>query len=154
MQLSSCYLFQGLSEAQLNQIISIGEETKILKDHWLYRENEPAEHIFILKDGAVELITKVDDVAELPIAIKRESGSCFGTAALVPPHVYSLSARGLEDGSLLSLKNADLQNLIRQDPEFGRIILTNLAQYFLDRLKETRKELEIHFKTLFKSTHQ
>lgn len=153
MQLSSCYLFRGLSEAQLNQIISIGRETKVLKGHWLYRENEPAEHMFILKDGAVELITTVDDVVELPITIKREPGICFGTAALVPPHVYSLSARGMEDGSLLSINRADLQNLIQQDPEFGRIILTNLAQYFLDRLKETRKELEIHFKTLFKSTH-
>ncbi len=154
MQFSSCYLFQGLSEAQLNQIITIGREIKILKDRWLYRENEPAKHMFILINGAVELITIVDEVVELPIAIKREPGSCFGTAALVPPHLYSLSARGVEEGSLLSLRIADLQGLIRQDPEFGRIILTNLALHFLDRLKETRQELKIHFKTLFKSTHQ
>jgi CRP-like cAMP-binding protein len=153
VRLSSCYLFHGLSEAQLNQIISIGRETKILKGHWLDRENEAADHILILKDGAVELIATVDDVFELPIAIKREPDMCFGTAALVLPHVYSLSARVLEDGSLLSIKKADLQNFIQQDPESARIILTNPAQYFLDRLKETRKELKIHFKTIFKSTH-
>jgi CRP-like cAMP-binding protein len=153
MQLSSCYLFQGLSESALNQIIVIGGEIPILKDQWLYRENEPAEHMYILKKGAVELITTVDDVVELPTSIIRQAGSCFGTAALVSPHVYSLSARGAEDGSLLAIKRADLQKLIHEDRELGFTILTNLAQHFLERLQETRQELKIHFKTLFKSMH-
>jgi signal-transduction protein with cAMP-binding, CBS, and nucleotidyltransferase domain len=87
MQFSSCYLFQGLSESELNQVIAIGGEIPIIRDQWLYRENSPAEHIFILENGAVELITTVDDVVELPTAIKRQAGSCFGIAALVPPHL-------------------------------------------------------------------
>jgi hypothetical protein len=33
------------------------------------------------------------------------------------------------------------------------VILANLAKHFLDRLKETRQELKIHFKTIFKSMH-
>ena len=152
MQLSSCYLFQGLSKSQLNHLTTIGNETRINKDQWLFREGESAEQMFVLKDGAVELLTAVDEV-ELPIAIIRKPGNCFGTSTMVPPHQYSLSARSVEDGQLLVIPKTDLENLIKQDHELGRVILVNLAKHFLDRLKETRQELKIHFKTIFKSMH-
>jgi CRP-like cAMP-binding protein len=153
MQLSSCYLFRGLSESNLKQIIALGQEIPIIKGQWLYRENEPAEHMFILKSGAVEHITIVNDVVELPTSIKRQPGNCFGTAALVPPHLYSLSARGAEDGTLLAINRTNLQKLIHEKQEIGLTIQTNLARHFLERLLETRQELKIHFKTLFKSVH-
>jgi CRP/FNR family transcriptional regulator len=153
MQLSSCYLFEGLSETQLNSIITIGNETRIQKGQWLFREGEDAQQMFILKAGAVELLTTVENDIELPITIVRKPGNCFGTSTLVPPHTYSLSARGAEDGALLVLKKTDLENLIKADYELGHPILINLARHFLERLKETRQEIRIHFKTIFKSMH-
>ena len=152
MQLSSCYLFKGLSESQLNKLFAISKETGIKKDQWLFREGEAAGQMFIVKEGAVELLTAVDEV-ELPIAIIRKAGNCFGTSTMVPPYQYSLSARSVEDGKLLTIQKTDLENLIQQDHELGRVILVNLAKHFLDRLKETRQELKIHFKTIFKSMH-
>lgn len=153
MQLSSCYLFNGLSETQLDNLIAIGNETRIQKGQWLFREDEDAQQMFVLKAGAVELLTTVEDDIELPITILREPGNCFGTSTLVPPHKYSLSARGVEGGTLLTLKKADLDKLIKADYELGHAILTNLAKHFLDRLKETRQEIRIHFKTIFRSMH-
>ncbi|MDX1708434.1 MAG: hypothetical protein R3274_07530, partial [Desulfobacterales bacterium] len=94
----------------------------------------------------------VDEV-ELPINIVRIQGQCFGTSTMVPPHQYSLSARCAEDGTLLRIKKTDLEQLIKSDVELGHAILANLAKHFLDRLKETRRELKIHFKTIFKSMH-
>jgi CRP-like cAMP-binding protein len=152
MQLSSCYLFQGLSDSQLDNLITIGIETSIQKGQWLYREEEDLQQIFILEQGAVELLTTVDAI-ELPITILRSAGDCCGTSALVAPYKYSLSARGVEDGALLAIKRVDLETLIKQDNELGCIVLGNLAQHFLDRLKETRQELKIHFKTILKSMH-
>jgi CRP-like cAMP-binding protein len=143
MQLSLCYLFQGLSKTQLDSLsqIAFGQKIQFQKGQWLFHENRPAEHIFILENGAVELVTTVDDAVELPITIKRLPGSCFGTPALVPPHL------------LLAIKQADLQNLIDKDRELGFAIMNNLAKHLLERLKETRQELKIHFKILFKSVH-
>jgi hypothetical protein len=71
----------------------------------------------------------------------------------VAPYKYSLSARGVEDGSLLAMQRVDLETLIKQDHELGGIVQANLAKHFLERLKETRQELKIHFKTIFKSMH-
>jgi CRP/FNR family cyclic AMP-dependent transcriptional regulator len=153
MQLSSCYLFQGLSESQFNRLIDIGSEQHIQKGQWIFRENEAADQMFVLKDGAIELLTTVNDAVELPITIVRSPGNCFGTSTLVHPHQYSLSARAIEDSTLLAIQKVDLEKLIKQDHELGYVILTNCARHFLDRLKETRQELKIHFKTIFKSMH-
>ena len=153
MQLSSCYLFKDLSEAQLDGLIAIGNETQVQKGQWLFREDEAAEQMFVLKDGAVELLTTLENNVELPITIVRTPGNCFGTSTMVPPHTYSLSARCVEDGTLITIKKADLEKIIKQDQEVGYTILTNLAIHFLDRLKETRQEIRIHFKTIFKSMH-
>ena len=118
MQLSSCYLFQGLSESQLSQIRTIGSEASIKAGQWLFHEGDAAEQMYVLKNGAVELLTTVDEV-ELPITIVRKPGNCFGTSTLVPPHQYSLSARCAEDGLLLSMQKTDLEQLIKSDLEMG-----------------------------------
>ena len=151
--LATCYLFEGISESQLQHLLAITEETQIRKDQWLFQEGQEAKEFFVIKEGTVELLTKVDDEFELPIAMLRDPGSCFGVSALTAPHVYSLSARCAEQGSLVVIQRAELEKLIQKDRELGYIIMTNWAEQLLNRLKETRQELKIHFKNLFKSMH-
>ena len=151
MQLPSCYLFQGLSEIQKDRIAAITLEKDIQKGEWLFQEDQEATSIFILRKGAVELVTRVNDTIEIPITIIRPAGGCFGVGALVEPYRYSLSARCAGDSTLLIINQADIQNLIRTDSDLGCTIMTNLAQKLLDRLKETRQESKIHINTLIKS---
>jgi len=151
--LSSCYLFKGLSESQLLRLSAITKEEQVGKGHFLMHEGQKAEALFVVKEGAVELLTTVNDDFELPIAILRKPGDYTGISSLVPPYEYSLSARCAEDGTLFVIQKADLKHLMQKDHELGCTIMKNLAQHFLDRLKETRQELKIHFKTLFKSSH-
>jgi CRP/FNR family cyclic AMP-dependent transcriptional regulator len=152
--LSSCYIFKGLPESQLLRLSAITKEEQVQKGHFLMHEGQKAEALFVLKEGAVELLTTVNDDFELPIAILRNPGDCTGTSSLVPPYEYSLSARCAEDGKILIIKQTELKKLMLEDHELGCTIMKNLAQYLLDRLKETRHELKIHFKKLFKSSHQ
>jgi CRP-like cAMP-binding protein len=154
---SSCYLFKGLSESQIQRLLEITQEVRAQKGQFLMNEGQEAEALFILKQGAVELLTKVNDDLvdydfELPIAILRNTGDCTGTSSLLEPHIYSLSGRCFEDSQLRVIKYADLKQLVLADQELGCTLMKNLAQHLLDRLKETRQELKIHFKTLFKSS--
>jgi len=121
-------------------------------------EGKKAEELFVLKQGAVELLTRVNDDLvnenfELHLAILRNPGDCTGTSSLLEPYIYSLSARCFEDSELRVIKHTDLKHLMLADHELGCTLMKNLAQHLLDRLKETRQELKIHFKTLFKSSH-
>jgi CRP-like cAMP-binding protein len=139
--LSSCYLFKGLSESQLLRLSEITKEEHVKKGHFLMHEGQMAEVLFVLKEGAVELLTTVNEDFELPIAILRNPGDCSGTSSLVSPYEYSLSARCAEDGTLFVIQQADLKHLMLEDHELGCTIMKNLAQHLLERLKETRQEL-------------
>jgi CRP/FNR family transcriptional regulator len=137
----------------LQRLNDTARENNVSKGHWLFQEGNSADRLYVLKSGAVEMSTKVNDVFELPVSIIRSAGRCFGTSSLVPPHQYSLSARCAEDALLLEIQREDLQQLIQEDNGLGYTIMANLAQHWLGRLKETRQELKIHFKTLFQSMH-
>lgn len=126
------------------------EEIAVKKGEHLFHEGEAAEQLYCLKQGAVEMMTAIDDHIELPITIFRSEGSHFGTSSLVPPYIYSLSARSYVDSVLMVIQRRRLMEQTKRDPEIGFIIMSNLAKTFLDRLKETRQEVKIHFKTLFK----
>ena len=152
MELCSCFLFKGLTEGQKNRVTSVIRETSMNSGQRIFTEGDEALALYILKEGAVELITIVENSFEMPVAILRNPGDCFGTPALVKPHIYSLSARCVEKGYLFTVNQSDLQEQIENDPTFGYIIMANLAGHFLERLKESRQELKVHFKTLLRFT--
>ena len=151
MLLENCHLFSGLSSSRLDRIRALAEEKSVTKGALLYREEATAESIFLLKKGAVELWSQMDERIELPVTIVREGGRCFGTAALVAPYRYTLTAKCAEDALLLAIPAEGLFQLMEEDPELGRVVMGNLASHFLSRLKESREELKIHFRTLFRS---
>ena len=99
----------------------------------------------------MELLTTIDAEIELPIAMLRKPGKIFGAGVLVPPNQYALTARCAETGTLLTIERTVLQKLLSEDRDIGFLVMTNLAEHFLGKLKESRQELKIHFNTLLKS---
>ena len=151
MPLNSCYLFQGLAQSQIERIVAITREQQFQKGQWLFHEGQEAKHLYLVKDGAVELVIKVEDTIEIPIAIIRPDNGCLGIGALVEPYLYSLSARCLDDSTLLVIPKTQLHELMHNDSELHCAMMTNLAKKLLDRLKETRQEVKIHFMNLVRS---
>ena len=151
MQLPTCYLFQNLSAPQIDSLAAITVEEQFQKGKWLFYKDQKADKIYLVKTGAVELLIKVQDTIEIPIAIMRPDNGCVGIGALVEPFRYTLSARCADDSTLLAMKREDLQALMCKDHELGCTIMKNLAQKLLVRLTETRKEMKIHFLNLVRS---
>ena len=151
MPLSSCYLFRRLSGPQLESVLAVSREKKIKKGQWLFREDQEARYFYLIQKGAVELLTVVDKHIEIPISMVRTKNGCIGIGSLVPPFRYSLSARAAHDSNLLVFKRADLEALRRSDPGLVCIMMNNLAQKLMERLRESRQELKIHFMNLVRS---
>lgn len=152
MDSSLSYLFNGLDASQTKEVMATGNQIPMKKGQQLFKEGQKADGVYILRSGAVELMTTVEKDFDLPISILREPGDVFGTSALVPPFQYSLSARCVEEGVLFCMETSALRKLAAEDRDIGCQMMTNLAAHFLDRLKETRQEVKIHFKTLLSST--
>jgi len=153
MHFKSCHLFQELSELQASRLLEISIRMPIEKDQWLFREGDEAGVFYVLEKGAVELFTLVNDKFELPIAMLNISGSAFGLAALVQPFTYNVSARCAEAGEVFEIERIALEGLVRDDHQLGCTIMSNLARHLFNRLRETRRELKVHFKSLFLLTH-
>ena len=151
MPLNSCFLFQGLSQSQIERIAAITQEQQFQKDQWLFYEGQEAKHLYLVKDGAVELVFKVEAAIEIPIAIIRPANGSLGVGALIEPYRYSLSGRCLDDSTLSVIARTQLHELMDDDSELRCIIMTNLAKKLLNRLKETRQEVKIHFMNLVRS---
>jgi CRP/FNR family cyclic AMP-dependent transcriptional regulator len=151
MPLNSCFLFTGLSQSQIERIAAITQEQQFQKDQWLFHEGQEAKHLYLVKDGAVELVIKVEDTIEIPIAIIRPDNGSLGVGALIEPYLYSLSGRCMDDSTLSVIARTQLHELMDDDSEMRCIIMTNLAKKLLNRLKETRQEVKIHFMNLVRS---
>ena len=151
MDLSLSYLFKGLNKDQLKKIEAIAEEVPIELGQTIIREGEKAKALYIVKSGAIELVTKVEKNFELPITCLRVAGDIFGSGVLVVPYQYTLTARCFKKGALLKFEKSALHKLMKSDRDMGCHVMKNLAEYLLLRLKESRHEIKIHFSTLLKS---
>jgi CRP/FNR family cyclic AMP-dependent transcriptional regulator len=151
MDLPMGYLFRGLNDDQLKRITAVAREVSIENGQQICREGEEANSLYILKTGAVELMTTVEKDVELPISVLRNHGDIFGSGVLIAPYSYNLTARCSGTGILLRIEGSALQKLMVEDRDLGCIIMTNLAEQFLTRLKESRQEIKMHFNTLLRS---
>jgi CRP-like cAMP-binding protein len=173
MNLSSCYLFEGLSDSHLKRLEAVACRQTIQEGQWLFHKDEPAERLYIVESGAVELLIEVQGSVEIPVftiessalellvqvqepveiptTMIRSGSGCAGVGTLVEPYRYSLSARCARDSRLSIIQRTDIQRLIHQYPDLGCCVMTNLARKLFDRLNETRKEVQIHFMSLVRS---
>jgi CRP-like cAMP-binding protein len=151
MSVASCYLFRGLAGDKVTAIQSIAITQTVSPGQWLFHKEEDAGYIYLVDEGAIELVMPVDPNIEVPVALIRPGNGCVGIGALLEPYTYTLSARCKEKSRLTVIAGDDLRSLFRSDPEFGKIVMNNLAQRLLERLIETREEVKIHFMNLIQS---
>jgi CRP/FNR family cyclic AMP-dependent transcriptional regulator len=151
MTTASCYLFRGLTEEKMRAIYALAESRTVSEGEWLFHKAEPAEHIFLVEEGAIELILPVEPSIEVPVALIRPGNGCVGVGALVDPYRYTLSARCKIDSRLTTFDGPELRLLFQADPVFGYTVMTNLAQRLQERLLETREEIKLHFMNLIQS---
>jgi CRP-like cAMP-binding protein len=148
---ASCYLFRDIPDDKIGFLEAISQVKSAAAGQWLFHKDDFAEKIYLVEKGAIELLMPVDPDIEIPVALIRPGNGCLGVGALLEPYLYSLSARCKEDSLLTIITSAALLSLFRTDPEFGHIVMTNLAQRLLERLRETREEVKIHFMNLIQS---
>ena len=151
MTVASCYLFRDLPAEKIDTILAISQPQNIKAGEWLFHKADKADHIYLVEEGAIELLMPVEPSIEVPVALIRPGNGCVGIGALLEPYTYTLSARCKEDSHLTVIKSGDLWAEFKSDPDFGRTVMANLAQRLLDRLVETREEVKIHFINLIQS---
>ena len=104
---------------------------------FIFREGEPADHFFLIRQGLVALEIHVPQGP--PMVVETlESGDIFGWSWLVPPFKWSNDARASEQVRLLKLDGACLRGKMENDRSLGYEIYKRFLPIMARRLATTR----------------
>ncbi len=132
MFLEKVEIFQGLNSGFLEEVHRLAREERRSEGTVLFRAGDPAENLYVLKDGQVALTTGGKSSITFPI---EESGAVFGWSALVEPRIYTATAELTMDSIFYSWDGNDLLRIFENHPREGLLVLRRLARVIGSRLK-------------------
>jgi NTE family protein len=106
----------GLSEDLLERLARQVAERRVRGSGWIVREGEPANSMFIVRSGRVEVLD--EGPPESLIRVLRR-GDVLGELALLRQGTRSASVRARHDAELLELGREDFEALIEEAPSFA-----------------------------------
>lgn len=118
------FLFDASSELRA-VLESLATEVALDKGETLFEQGDDGDALFAVVSGRLEVSVTSEDGRRLVLDVMRP-GSIFGEIALFDPGVRTAGIRAQEPVILRKLKNRDLTEAIREQPELG-IDLLRLA---------------------------
>ena len=112
------------------------EYETFLENEIVFEQDAPAEKLYVLVDGRVEIRFKPDDGERL-IVTEIEEGGVFGWSAALGRETYTSCAVSVADSSAFSVLGDELKHLCEQYPDTGVVILERLAEVIAQRLQKT-----------------
>ena len=129
-------IFGGLSDEELDKVVSISTMAKAAAGELVVREGELASELFVIQGGAVEVVIGLDGEGEGVLA-RLGTGECFGEMALIGVQPRCASVRAVEDTVLLSLSHKAFGSLSKWRLSTYTLIVLNLARELSRRLRRT-----------------
>ena len=105
------------------------------------RQGTPADHIYLIMKGKVEVSYKPYDGTPITVSMLEKNG-LFGWSAVVGSSEYTSSATAIEDLEALRVRGSDLRRFCREHPEEGREILERLANAVSSRWKDAHEQVK------------
>lgn len=138
--------FSFLKPSQLRSIAKVAKEKSFERGDILFREKDPANALFILVKGSLELFftVEVEYHPELRKELKYRviyPGEISGISALIEPYRLTSSARATEPSQVIMIEAAALLELCQKDEELSCALIRQVAKVAIDRLNATRLQL-------------
>jgi CRP/FNR family cyclic AMP-dependent transcriptional regulator len=133
--LKTINLFEAMTPEQLKILTNISAEVTYQSGHILFNEGDPAEHLYIIVDGEINIIKSHGAPDEVRLAILGEKKS-FGEIALFGSEGRSATAIANMDTTFLSMKKEHLHLLIQENPTIATAIVFQLANMIRENNKQ------------------
>jgi signal transduction histidine kinase/CRP-like cAMP-binding protein len=138
-------IFGGLTDSQLERIAEICTEETHPAGSLIIEEGEPAERLYVLREGRVALEMGVRMWPEQRVRQMRvetlNAGQPFGLSTLTDSDVWTMSARAVDRCRSIALGVQHLRRLMDSDPVMGYEINAGLSNVLAERLRYTRLSL-------------
>lgn len=139
--LKRCEIFLGLDNSELHKIVDLPscQEKAYRPEEAIFHAGQPADHLYVLVEGKVDLVAEVSAPSskslEPTLITIIGKGSIFGWPALVPPHVFSLTAIAKSPVQVLAIGGSDIRNLFERYPHIGYEVTQSLLQVIASRFR-------------------
>ena len=143
--LRALFLFEGLTDEQLAELLAAGEEVYFDEGTELFHEAEPAEAWWVLLDGRVDLVRQAGrEEAVVMMTMDRPGMWAGGFQAWDPSSGYLATGRGAVAGRLLRVPSSALGELARAWFPFGVFLIEGFFQTVrsMDTMSRQREALD------------
>lgn len=131
--------FTGLTPEYLDLIAGCGQNVVFPASELIFREGDPADHFYVLRQGRVALAVHAPG-REIVVATVGP-GDVLGWSWLFPPHRWRFDAHALEPVRAVALDGVCLRGKCDDDPRLGYELMRRFARIMADRLDATRMQL-------------
>jgi CRP/FNR family transcriptional regulator len=139
-------LFENLNESHLNVILSRSSVESLTEGKTIFRQGEEANRLYVLIQGAVDLTVKAQEQIDFMTSKIEREGAVFGTASLMEPFRYNVSAICLKPSKVLVIDASFIQKMMEEDPKMGMEMMKKLASIYFNRLNDLRSGVSNLFK--------
>jgi CRP-like cAMP-binding protein len=134
-------ILMGLSEDRLSSIGKLCHEKSYAEGDVLFSEGQPADHLFLTAEGAVDLSFSLPGRVRTPATtiVSVPKGRAFGWSSLMPPYRYRLNAHcTTETCKVLCLEREPLRLLFNTDMQLGYQVTVNLTTLLSARFRNLK----------------
>ncbi|WP_346840106.1 cyclic nucleotide-binding domain-containing protein [Microbulbifer sp. SAOS-129_SWC] len=139
-QLCEHPFFRDMATADLGLIGGCGDNAIYAAGDYLARENEAADHFFVIRSGRIAVETFLPDRGPLCLQTLHD-GDIFGWSWLFPPYLWTFDARALDEVHAIRLNGKCLREKCEADPRLGFQLMKRFARIATERLQATRIQL-------------
>jgi CRP-like cAMP-binding protein len=132
--------FQGLDEPYLKLIIGCARNVRFDLDKAIFREGEPADRFYLIREGLVAVQVNVPGRGAMTLQTVG-AGEVLGWSWLFAPYRWRFSARALQPTRALAFDGKCLRAKCERDHDLGYELLKRFSRTVTERLEATRLQL-------------
>jgi CRP-like cAMP-binding protein len=134
-------IFNDLDQKYMDMLRPLFEPFSCRAGTVVLQQGTPADHIYLILSGKVEVSFKPYDGTPITISHLEKDGF-FGWSAVVGSSKYTSSATAIEDLDAFRIRGSELRKFCSENPEAGRVILEHLASAVSSRWQDAHEQVK------------
>jgi CRP-like cAMP-binding protein len=126
---ASVRFFTGLEKSETSAILAAATRRKLRDGEIVARADEPASHLFLVRDGCVDYFVVTSDGREILLR-RLVSGNIFGVGAfLSQPAGYVGTSKAVHNSEVFVWEHTVIRQLAKEYPLLGENALRTVLRY-------------------------
>ncbi len=133
MEIKQIKFFEGIDSVVIQKIESDCSEVSFNSDQVIFKKGTPAEFLYILEQGKVELMLRT---SENLTATLSDSGEVFGWSSIVEKGIYTATCTSKGSASVLRIPKKKIEAIFDEHPKDAIKFYQRLGSIFSKRISK------------------